>query len=215
MRSVRDLANLRENVELRVGRLADITGGAAFPLSPGDRRAIAYAVIELDNLVINCLRNFTRSVLVGCRTVSGQIVTSTSAATNGREASAEILRILNFSRFADLGSPSSIPDDQTPRFRSPSDVEKVLSSFDASNLAELQLGSGLNGLVFSEAKVLRHFFAHRCQSTNEKVRAFGQSIGIFHYENAERLALTPRPSTTTPLLIGWMDDLLDFCELVM
>jgi hypothetical protein len=124
-----------------------------------------------------------------------------------------MLSILNSKRHSDLGSPLAVPEDQIPAFRLPTEAEKVFSAVGASNLTNLQLGSGLNGRVFSEAKLLRHFFSHRCMSTNEKVRAFGQSIGVFNYEDAERLALTSRPGTGTPLIVGWYDDLQDFCAL--
>ena len=215
MRSVRHLAKLKENVSDRLKRLAGLTAGVNLPLSPDERRRISYAIVELDNLLINCLRSYTRSVLVGCRSVNGHTVATSSAATNSREASAEMLKTLNVSRFQDLGSPAMVADDLTPRFRLPSEAEKVLLAFQASNLTDLQLGVGLNGLVFTEAKILRNFFSHRCEGTNEKVRAFAQRIGVFNYEDAERLALTARPSTSTPILIGWMDDLLDFCTLAM
>lgn len=215
MRSVRKLTKLRESVEGRVQRLTGLTSGLSFPLSPSERRAISYAVIELDNLVINCLRSFTRSVLVGCSSISGQQIATSSAATNAGEASADILRVLNSTKFSNLGSPGSINDDQTPTFRLPSEAEKIFIAFNASNLTDLQLAVGLNGLVFTEIKHLRHFFAHRCEGTNDNVRAFAQGIGIFQYEDAERLALTARPSTATPVLRGWMDDIVDFCALAM
>lgn len=213
MRSVRDLAKLRENVESRIARLSILTSTISAPYSPEERRAIAYCIVELDNLVINFLRSLTLSVLIGCRAVNGHLIVSTCSAANSGEAGAVMLSILNSKRHSDLGSPLAVPEDQIPAFRLPTEAEKVFSAVGASNLTNLQLGSGLNGRVFSEAKLLRHFFSHRCMSTNEKVRAFGQSIGVFNYEDAERLALTSRPGTGTPLIVGWYDDLQDFCAL--
>lgn len=213
MRCVSDLAKLREDVEDRLRRLAELTDTLSAPLSPQERRSISYSIIELDNLVVNCLRNLTKSSLMGGRAVNGHRITSAARARNSEEAGALIMSVLRSAQFLDLGSPQSVSEDQEPTFRLTTDAERVLASFGATNLADVQLGSGLNGRVFKEPKTFRHFFAHRCKGTNEKVRAFAQSVGIFSFEDAETLAISRRPDTGVPLLRGWYDDLYDFCAL--
>lgn len=213
MRCVSDLAKLRGDVEDRLERLAALTDHLNAPLSSQDRRSISYSIIELDNLVVNGLRNLTKSSLMGGRAVNGLRVTSSVNPRSSEEAGALIMSVLRSAQFTDLGSPRVVNEDQEPTFRLTTDAERVLASFEASNLADVQLGSGLNGRVFKEPKTFRHFFAHRCRGTNEKVRAFGQSAGLFSFEDAEHLAISRRPSTGIPLLRGWYDDLHDFCAL--
>ncbi|MBV8685339.1 MAG: hypothetical protein JOZ90_14575 [Alphaproteobacteria bacterium] len=208
-----DLAKLRDSVISRVRNLSAIVGPIKPPLSSVDRQALAFVTIELDNLVIVGLRQYTKSSLLRSRTAAGDRITANVSPNSVGEAAALIFSSLNPAKYVKKGSPVVINEEDEIAFRDPKQAEKVLLDYAASNIPNFALALSLNALIFSELKTCRHFFAHRARNTFENVRDFAALQGIANIEMPERLLVHGRPTTGTRFLDGWLGELETFFDL--
>jgi hypothetical protein len=213
MQSVTDLRKLRDATISRVRRLRQIASPITLPLGPEDRRALAFVTIEIDNLVILGLRNYTKSSLLRSRTVAGARITATVTPASTEEAAAFIFKSLNPSGYVHKNSPATIRERDEYTFRDPKKTEKVLIDYSASNLPNLIVALSLNASVFDEAKLCRHFFAHRTRSTYKTVKTFASNLGIVGFDIPEHLLLKGRPGSGVRLLDGWLADMENFFDL--
>ena len=213
MQSVTDLCKLRDATISRVRRLREIATPISLPFGSEDRRALAFIAIELDNLVIVGLRNYTKSSLLRSRTAAGIRITATVTPNSTEEAAAFIFKSLNPKGYATRHSPTTINEEDEVTFRDPKKSQKVLADYSASNLPNLVVGLSLNATVFDEAKVCRHFFAHRTKNTHEAVRRLAVNLGIVGFDAPENLLLRGRPNTGVRLLDGWLADVENFFDL--
>lgn len=214
MQCVTDLVKLRDSVVSRVGSLRQIVTPITAPLSSEDKRSLAYVTIELDNLVIVGLRQYTKSSLLRSRTASGVRITATVQPKSAEEAAAFVYRSLNPLGYANrLKSAPTIDEKDEYVFRDPKLAEKVLIDYSASNLTNFALALSLNAEVFAEAKIFRHFFAHRARNTYEAVQGFAANAGFVRADRPEHLILRGRPATGVRLLDGWLADVQNFFDL--
>lgn len=214
MQCVTDLAKLRDSIISRVRYLRQIASPITVPLGDEDRRALAFATIELDNLIILGLRQYTKSSLLRSRTAAGVRISASIKPSSTEEAAAFIYRSLRPHVYSGkMKSPLKIREEKELVFRDPKETEKVLSDSAASNLTNLSLALSLNAEVFSEAKICRHFFAHRAKNTHEAVRVFATNLGIIRIDTPEHLLLRGRPGTGVRLLDGWLADVENFFDL--
>lgn len=212
MQSVTDLRKLRDATISRVRRLREVAAPITLPLGSENRRALAYVTIELDNLIIVGLRSYTKSSLLRSRTAAGVRITATVTPASTEEAAALIFKSLNPTGYANKNSPIAINEKDEVAFRDPKRSEKVLIDYSASNLPNLVLALSLNASVFDEAKVCRHFFAHRAKNTCEAVRTLAGNLGVVGFETPEELLLRGRPSTGVRFLDGWLADVENFFD---
>ncbi|WP_394887040.1 hypothetical protein ACG873_20200 [Mesorhizobium sp. AaZ16] len=82
-----------------------------------------------------------------------------------------------------------------------------------SNLPNFTLALSLNAEIFAEAKICRHFFAHRARNTYEAVQAFAANLGIVGVNMPEHLIVRGRPSTGVRIIDGWLADVENFFDL--
>lgn len=215
MQSVSDLNKLREAIAGRIGNLRRVVDPVTVPFGAEDRRALAYVTIELDNLIIVGLRQYTKSSLLGSRTAAGQRITATVQPASTGEAAALIYASLNPTGYAKNGSPASIKEKDEVAIRDPKRCEKVMTDYSASNLPNLSLALSLNAEVFSELKTFRHFFAHRAQNTFESIKAFAVNRAIVNFETPEHLVLRGRPGTGVRFMDGWLAETENFFDLAV
>lgn len=213
MQSVTDLLKLREATNSRVRRLREVATRITLPLGSEDRRALAFISIELDNLIIVGLRSYTKSCLLGSRTAAGVRITRTVNPASTEEAAALILKSINPTGYANKNSPLAIREKDEPTFRDPKMVERVMIDYSVSNLPNLIVALSLNAAVFQEAKICRHFFAHRTKNTHEAVAAFARVSGIIGFDSPEHLLLKGRPSSGVRILDEWLADVENFFDL--
>jgi hypothetical protein len=213
MQCVTDLIKLRDSVISRARALRQVVTSITLPLGTVERRTLAFATIELDNLVIVALRQYTKSSLLRSRTAAGVRITANVQPVSTEEAAAYIYSSLNPTGYSNKGSPQSISEGDEIVFRDPKRAEKVLIDYAASNLSNLALALSLNAEVFSEAKVCRHFFAHRAKNTFEAVRDFASARGVVGLDMPEHLLIRGRPSTGVRFLDGWLADVEVFFDL--
>lgn len=213
MQCVTDLVKLRDSIISRVRTLRSIIDPISTPLTPENRRAVAFVTIELDNLVIMGLRQYTKSSLLRSRTASGLRISANVEPHSTEEAAAFIYSSINPAGYINLGSPQAIPEKKEIAFRDPKNAEKVLIDYSASNLPNFALALSLNAEVFAEAKILRHFFAHRAHNTFNAVQTLASNLGITLPQRPESLALRGRPGTGVRFLDGWLSDVENFFDL--
>lgn len=213
MQCVSDMVKLRDSIISRVIDLRQIVSQVAMPLSSEDRRALAFVTIELDNLVVVGLRQYTKSSLLKSRTAAGVRITASVHPSSTEEAAAFIYSSINPTGYSNLGSPLAISEKKEMIVRDPKRTEKVLIDYAASNLTNFTLALSLNAEVFSEAKIFRHFFAHRAKNTYEAVQAFAANAGIVDADKPENLVLRGRPGTGVRFLDGWLSDVENFFDL--
>jgi len=210
MQCVSDLTKLRDCVLGRVRTLRQVINPISFPLTPTDRHALAFSTIELDNLVIVALRQYTKSCLLRSRTAAGFRVVSAVKPTTVEEAAAYVFSSLNPAKFKKMKNPTAISEKDEIVFRDPKRAEKVLMDYSASNLSNYRLALSLNAEVFSELKICRHFFSHRMRNTFDEVRVLAANLGVFGISETEQFLLRGRPGTGVRFLDGWLADVENF-----
>jgi hypothetical protein len=139
-------------------------------------------------------------------------VLSQAAATAPPQAAARVYAVLNPSGYQKLGNPPTIKEEAEIAFRNPANAEKVLLAYGATNVATLQFAMGFNAIVFSEIAKVRHFFAHRAENTNERVRTWATNIGMFSYIDPETSLVAGRPGTGVKILDGWLAETENFFD---
>jgi hypothetical protein len=187
----------------------------ATPYGTRERLALSFTAIELDNLIIGGLRQYTKSSLLRARTASGIRISATVSPGNAEEAAAYVYSVLNPKGYAKIKNPSAIHEKDEIKFRDPKNIEKVLSSCSASNLPNVQIGIALNGGAFSELKLFRHFFAHRCIDTYAEVQKFSTSICIIDRLVPADLMMRGRPGDGVRLMDGWIADVRNFFDMAV
>jgi hypothetical protein len=95
MQCVTDLVKLRDSVISRVTALRNVVSPITTPLGSEERRALAFVTIELDNLVVVGLRQYTKSSLLRSRTAAGDRITASVQPSSTEEAAAFIYGSLN------------------------------------------------------------------------------------------------------------------------
>ena len=214
MQAVTDLVKLRDSIIRRVRKLRGIVSTIGDPITSADRCALAYVTIELDNLIVVGLRQYTKSSLLRSRTAAGARITATVKPQSSEEAAALIFRSLNPTGYAKRHKNAlKILEKDEHVFRDPKEAEKVLIDYSASNISQLTLALSLNAQVFGEAKVCRHFFAHRAKNTQESVQRFAANLGIIKVDMTENFILKGRPGTGVPFMDGWLADIENFFDL--
>lgn len=213
MQCVTDLVKLRDSVFSRSRYLRQITSQISSPHAAADRQILAYATIELDNLIVVGFRQYTKSSLLRSRTAGGVRITAAVHPNSSEEAAALIYQSLNPVGYQKAKSPATISERNEIVFRNPKDIEKVLTDYSASNLPNVKLAVSLNAAAFSEVKIFRHFFAHRAKNTFEECQKFSADSGIVGAYKPEYLTLLARPGTGVRFLDGWLADIENFFDL--
>lgn len=214
MQCATDLVKLRDSIISRVLYLRQVVAPITTPLGSEDKRALAFVTIELDNLVVVGLRQYAKSSLLRSRTAAGVRITATVQPASTEEAAAFIYRSINPKGYVNrLKSAPRVLEKDEITIRDPKLTEKVLIDYSTSNLPNFALALSLNADVFSEAKVCRHFFAHRARNTYEAVQTFARNIGIVGVDIPEYLILRGRPGTGVRFVDGWLADVENFFDL--
>jgi hypothetical protein len=205
MHAVSDLAKLHDAVQYRLKRIKDrFASVAARPLT--DRNmVVTTCVIELDNMNICALREFTISSLRRARTVRRHRVTVNRPFGRETEIAAYILSVVNTVKFSRT-TPTDLNRNEEPTVRDPKDTEKVLINCGASNLPSLQRALALNVGVFRDLSTVRNFYAHRNENTCRKVRDKARALGappVSHPDELVQSAIAGRPVS---IFEDWMGE---------
>ena len=176
---------------------------------------IATCVIELDNMCISALREFTISTLRRARTVTGHRVSVAGKFGAEQQIAAYIMSVVNAVRFANKQNPTTLRRDEEQTIRNPKDTEKILISCSATNLPSLQRALSLNATFFRDLPTVRNFYAHRNSDTWRKVQNKALALGVSpvtHPDELVRASLAGRPVT---VFEDWLAEAQLFFEELM
>ncbi|MEJ0003483.1 MAG: hypothetical protein WDN30_07910 [Pararobbsia sp.] len=176
---------------------------------------LAYITIELDNLNIGALREFTISTIRKAKTLGGGKVSVNLNLGTEEEIAAYILSIINSVKFKKLKSPTQIDRAKEQAIRDPKQIEQILIACSATNLPSLQTALSLNSNMFRDLKYLRHFYAHRNKDTLSKAFANSVKVGTFSSRHPDEMLLHVAPGKTHAVIEEWLTDAKLFYELLM
>lgn len=215
MRASMHLGRLNAATQYRLKRLHDLY--KTIDTLPKQQQSIrlAYIAIELDNLNICALREFTISTIRKAKTSTGRRISVNRNLGPAEEIGAYILSVVNQIKFKNLKNPARINriDEQT--IRDPKEIEKVLIDCAASNLPSLQNALSLNSNLFRDIKFIRHFYAHRSKDTFIKASSNAASMGILNPQHPDQILkyiIVGRPYS---VLEEWLMEAQIFYELLM
>ncbi len=214
MRATSDLWKLRVAFNRRLRRIRQIYTAAQSLDKSARQSAIAFSVIELDNLVLSTTRQFTISTLRRARTARGHRIHVNGRIGAEEEIAAFMLSVVQNYTYRKMGSPVTLNRRQEPKLRDPRDAEKIISASGASNVNSVRNALALNTTLFSDLATLRNFYAHRNDNTWRKVKKRSLDLGIIglkHPDEFVNQVVARRPVT---IFEDWLDDAeLFFTEL--
>jgi len=215
MRACMHLSRLHDATQYRIKRLLDLyQSSSPLPQSQQSRR-LAYIAIELDNMNINVLREFTVSTIRRAKTISGARISVNRNLGPDGEIGAYILSVLNQVRFSNMKSPATIKRTDEPTVRDPNEIRKILIDCSASNLPSLDNALSLNSRLFRDVKTIRHFYAHRSKDTFIKVSTTSASMGLYHPKHPDQILSHVMPGRSMPVIEEWLIEAQIFYELLM
>ncbi|WKY30268.1 hypothetical protein [Pseudomonas donghuensis] len=215
MRASMHLGRLNDAAQYRLERLQALYNTMGGLPVPQQSRRLAYISIELDNLNICTLREFTVSTIRGAKTTTGKRITVNQRMGPDDEIGAFILSVVNSVKYRKLRNPVKVQRTQEQTIRDPKEVEKVLVACGASNLPSLQNALSLNSSLFRDIKFIRHFYAHRSKDTFIKASANAASMGIHnpsHPDQILKYVVTGRPHS---VIEEWLVEAKIFYQLLM
>ena len=168
-------------------------------------RKISFAVINLQNAWTNFVRAFYLSCVFGARTKSAVRVRPSSVFPDANAAIGFAIRL-----FRPHASPNTFGQwhrRDEPVWHDPATLLRLSTNLGLQNDGKIQAAFSLNLYVFSDLPVVRNFFAHRNQSTEQAAQMASQHYGIISSLRPSRmLAANPlrRPQC---LMLEWLDEL--------
>lgn len=215
MRASMHLGRLHDATQYRLKRLLDLYGTIGVLPIPQQSRRLAYIAIELDNLNISALREFTISTIRCAKSLTGKKISVNRNLGQEDEIGAYILSVLNPVRYKNLKFPATVKRTDEPTVRDPKEVKKVLVDCAASNLASMDNALSLNSSLFRDIKPIRHFYAHRSKDTFIKALANSASLGLPHPRHPDEILKHVVPGRSVPVWEEWLIEAQIFYELLM
>lgn len=214
MRASMNLGRLHEATQFRLDTLLRFYQEPSIG-SKQESAKLSYIAVELDNLNVAVLREFTVSTLREAKTCNGARIKVKNKIDNEKEIASYILSITNSVKYMKLKSPKTIERDQEQAIRDPKQIEPILIDSKASNLPSLQSALALNATVFQAVKPFRHFYAHRCFDTYKKAVSRSRAMGILNPKHPDRTLTTILPGRPHSILEDWIIEAKLFYELLM
>lgn len=209
------LGRLHAATQERLKKLSNLYHSAV-STSDGERKIIfSYIAIELDNLNISTLREFTISTIRRAKTVGGMKISVNLSLGDEEEIAAYMLSIVNLVKYKNLKNPSKIKRNQEQAVRDPKQIEKILVACAASNLPSLQNALALNSNMFRDLKFLRNFYAHRNRDTLLKLQANVANMGVISIHRPDEIFQYVPPGNSFSLAENWLTEAQLFYELLM
>ena len=219
MRPSKDLRRLQRSSLARVKLLrtytsAELAGTPARRLDP----AIAFVVIELDNLWAGVARSLFLSTAFGARDGSGHRLTL-SRVTLARTVDDALTHAMRRCRKARYKPGSSGPwtwNDE-PRWWDRHVLLDALDELGASNAQRVGAALSASPGVFAHLHAFRTFYAHRDEGTHSRLGPALQKLGFPTKHTASEALTSPAPAGARPqpLILDWLDDMRDTIELLV
>jgi hypothetical protein len=215
MRASMDLGRLSRAAQYRLERLHNLHNGVSS--LPESQRSIqlSYIAIELDNLNICALREFTVSTLRKAKTSTGKKISVNVTLGPEAEIGAYMLSVSNFVKYQRMKSPASIKRTEEHTIRDPKETEKILTAANASNLNSLHNALSLNSSLFRDLKFIRHFYAHRSKDTYLKASSNAAQMGVSNPSHPDEILQYVVSGRPLSVLEEWLVEAKLFYQLLM
>ena len=152
MQASSDLAKLYDSIRQRLIRMRLVSDNIKKNRNHFSGAFISHLVIETDNLVKSCLREFSVSSLLGARTRNGHRIRTNVKICTSEEAYAYILSILNTVKYNKMKNPKNITLREAHTIRNPLDIQKIFKSCNPTNI------SSINNVASSKLTRFLYFY---------------------------------------------------------
>ena len=200
--------------------MSSVLTQASTPIDAQTDAAVAFVVIELDNLWASIARSFFLSVAFCARDGTGTHVTLTQvpkAANEDEALSHAIRRCRNWKYRPGRTGPWRWSDE--PPWWNPNTLLNALDEVGASNYMQVSTAMSAAPGTFSHLHCFRNFYAHRSKNTRaEIVPALRRLQFPMTYTATVALASQTmsrgivRPQ---PLILDWLDDIRNTISLLV
>ncbi len=203
------LQGFRGHSARRAERLLKVYNDPAWRAGEFRSFVLGTLVLELDNLIIHSLRAYAISRIWEYQR-SGIVPKARGKYMSSAEYSAHVMRILQPTKYVKRRHPLTVPRDEEQVTRDPKDIEKIILGISGTVPMDLRNAIALNFQIFHETKIVRHFYAHRCEDTMLKlIRNVPvlQSGLVKHPDDYVEQVL---PGATVPRYLQWWNEYTDF-----
>jgi len=206
------LEKLNRTARRRIVRLRSVVSPLSLPATPEADRAVAWAIIEADNLWAGFLRAYYLSAAIHAKTVSGGKITLSSAAFPSLQSALKFAARLKDPKF----KKSVVSRRDQPAWHNTSDFLRLLQRIGASNLPRIQAGLAYGTAFFNHLRTIRNFYAHRCDDTSRKAGNVGIRLGLSATPNlhATQIMCARLPKRPQNIATDWLDDIGNVIDLL-
>ena len=210
VRPSRDLRILQHRSLERVARLRGVVDESLLRVDSSRNRsdtasidhAIAYTIIELDNLWAGTARSLFLS-----------------AAFRARDGSGTRVELSKVPQPSDAAEALKHAGGRADRWWKQRSLLRALENVGASNAPQVQMALNATPNVFEYLHTFRNFYAHRGHGTRQKLEASLRKLQFPRHYSATRALISPRPTRgrprPQPLVLDWLDEMRTTIELLV
>jgi hypothetical protein len=206
------LDRLNRVVRKRIARLRSVVSPYSLPASAEADRAVAWAIIEANNLWAGFLRAYYLSAAIHAKTASGTKIVFSSATFADFQSALKFAAKLKDPRFR----KAFVSRRDEPAWHDARDFLRLLRMVGASNLPQIQAGLAYSTPFFSHLATIRNFYAHRCDDTSRKAGNVGVRLGLSATPNlhATEIMCSRLPKRPQNIATDWLDDIRNVIDLL-
>lgn len=198
-----DIAVLTDAAERRLDRLSAHARQITPPVTPDDRRLIAYIVIEAANLWASYGRCLFLSCALGATDSNGRQIVPAPAATLD-----DALTLAVHAVHPNLRGTQQWKYNLLPDFQNKGELGKAIRYIQAVVLPDVDLALGYQSRVLADLPTMRNYFAHKAERAASSARGLAPRYGLSRSLAPEDLLCSvPRTTMGDILLREWLADL--------
>lgn len=184
----------------------------SLPLDPESDRAVAWAIIEAQNLWASFLRAYYLSAAIRTRRESGSRINLTAAFPDIQAALKFAVLQMKDPKF----TKSSVSRRDEPAWHDTRKYLTLLNTVGISNLAQVRAAFSYRTTFFYHLPTIRNFYAHRCDDTFRKAGNVGIRLGLAATPDlhATEIMCSRLPASPQNVATEWLDDITNIIELL-
>lgn len=196
------IAELTLTATRRLHRLMDLSLCLAAPVTPIDRRLIAYVTVEAANLWAQYSRCLYMSCAFGGRDASG-VVTVSARANTADDALTWAVHALHPKLRGKSGGwrPGQLPD-----FQNKGSLRKTIGYLGATVFPDVDSALSVKTRVLADLPTARNYFAHKAERGARSARNLAPRYGLARRDSIEDLLCAVPAGGSDILLREWLAD---------